>query len=74
MIKIQLRNTTKFNSKYNSEFMNNSTQDKKFEVGDIVDIPIRYEQFRLIDKKCRIQAKIQSVSDEEYTVEFYYGT
>ena len=64
---------TKFNSQYNSEFISNSTQGKKFEVGDIVDIPIEYEQSRLIDKNCWIRAKIQSVSDKEYTVEFYDG-
>ena len=64
---------TKFNSEYNSEFISNSTQDKKFAVGDIVDIPIEYEQSRLIDKNCWIRAKIQSVSDKEYTVEFYDG-
>ena len=60
----------KFNMEYNSEFSCKEKQGKRFEVDDIVDIPIEYDQSRLIDKYCWTRGKIKSVNEEEYIIEY----
>ena len=64
---------SKFNSQYNSEFQCDDNKEKKFVEGDIVDIPIEYDQSRTIDKYCWLRGKITSVTNEEYVVEYYDG-
>ena len=61
----------KFNMEYNSEFSCNEKNEKKFEVNDEVDIPIEYDQARLIDKYCWTRGKIKSINEEEYTIEYH---
>ena len=62
----------KFNLDYNSEFLKSESQKKKFEVGDIVDIPFEYDQchqYRIIDKFCWIRTRVKEVTEEEYVME-----
>ena len=61
----------KFNMVYNSDFISEENQKKKFEIGDVVDIPYEYEQSRTIDKYCWVRGTIKSISDEEYLVELW---
>ena len=56
---------------YNSDFISEENQKKKFEIGDVVDIPYEYEQSRTIDKYCWVRGTIKSISDEEYLVELW---
>ena len=60
---------SKFNLKYNSEFKNQ--ESKKFEVNDIIDIPIEYEKNRTIDKYCWVRGKITEITDDEYIVNYW---
>jgi hypothetical protein len=62
---------SKFNAEFNSEFVCAESQRKKFEIGDIVDIPIEYDQCRTIDKYCWVRGRIKEISEEEYLVQYY---
>ena len=59
-----------FNFEYNSEFSCNNKQKERFQVGDIVDIPIEYDQNRTIDKFCWVRGKIKSLEKEGYIIEY----
>ena len=62
---------SKFNSEYNSDFICDENQKKRFEVGDLVDFPMEYDHCRTIDKYCWVRGRVKSVSDEEYIVEYW---
>ena len=61
---------SKFNSKYNSEFISEENPKRMFKEGDIVDIPIEYDKYLTIDKYCWVRGRIKLVTNEGYRVTY----